>query len=911
MIKYILVVNINKIQKYLKDNDLLNSQWTFNPCEDKNPKPNLRYGSWQNKHTKDINLFTLPQLSFRGLIDNDNLVCFDIDSKNKNGFDGSKRKRIEYVLNDLSKRINKIFCETSTSGEAYHLFALLTDEQLKCGKETIFKKVISHEIANKLEFFNGVKKHVVTYPSKGCKLIGNSKSLNQLDYLSDEEYEILLSGINKIKSICGDCKERNKTIYRNNKKSSLTIKTDDELNAMIKNSYNNVVKIINNIINEMDEDKKTDFIKKLLEKLNIEYYDNSYRINIYSLLYDDGSNPDSYIFYNKNKKTNFIYYDFHNNNSYNLINVLYFIYADKLLSAIENILSIKLKIFKRDYKIIEVNTQKELEEELNKAINSNEFKKIMVVASTGFGKTTTIKKLSNKHKIVMFEPLFVQVNQEYKNNKDFNMGFLAEDIKTAKEYHKLIFSTFDQYKFNRWLSNNRIVVIDECHSLCSDSYRNTVITSLYNGVKNNKCVFMTATDDFVYIPDIDLKIIAKGRKINKKFMFDLRKSKILDKIISNIIEYESSNHWVYIDNKNSLELIFLKLKDKGFNDVELITSEDDLGVNYICNNSKLNSKIILSTRKLSAGFHLFNDEKWFIHTTVNDVNVLNQLINRFRLDNDVILYIYSSYNSRKRLDLDWIYAKVKKESEEFYLNSKSTFDSIPYSNENTYYGEWNNRYSKFDLFVSQYVYKKYMYEYGRNIAFIKQSLLNHNWEYCGVVDYNKKVTEIIEEYDVCEDKSASEIYYELISKDYKEITKILNKMEKKISARTLKKILLYKILKMVKVIKKFDLEAELEDFGVEERLNDNKLNIIWREINRLVDIKVVKCKDENIIMDLKRLEAVINKLKLEYITTDDKKILKDELLLKSKQLSALLQELGYIEKVVKVEGKSKRVMIKQ
>lgn len=225
MIKYILVVNINKIQKYLKDNDLLNSQWTFNPCEDKNPKPNLRYGSWQNKHTKDINLFTLPQLSFRGLIDNDNLVCFDIDSKNKNGFDGSKRKRIEYVLNDLSKRINKIFCETSTSGEAYHLFALLTDEQLKCGKETIFKKVISHEIANKLEFFNGVKKHVVTYPSKGCKLIGNSKSLNQLDYLSDEEYEILLSGINKIKSICGDCKERNKTIYRNNKKSSLTIKT--------------------------------------------------------------------------------------------------------------------------------------------------------------------------------------------------------------------------------------------------------------------------------------------------------------------------------------------------------------------------------------------------------------------------------------------------------------------------------------------------------------------------------------------------------------------------------------------------------------------------------------------------------------------------------------------------------------
>jgi len=575
------------------------------------------------------------------------IACLDIDLKDESITYDNKLK-VNKLLNEV-KRYDGIYLERTRSG-GFHLFFKIKNEDLNRIHDTY--TIDDVYVANHIELYPSKKRAsrlVLIAPSyaEGGSYINIVGDLSDLEYISIKNLHYI---INEFNNILGKRKlVKTKTFVGSNKNIELNVdlkynEFKDNLNDDLKYKLLELERVI----------KSGEYITKLLSALDISFKDMGNKINIYSIITNDGNNLDAYIF-----KQNLVYHDFHNNKSYKFIYLLYILYKDKIDKILDNIST--------DNDCNNNDNNNDIIHNKNNVISFNSFYeldsnilngKVLLKAQTGSGKTRFIKELAytGNDKIIMLEPLTTQVLQEEKVGLKYVSCF-CEGSKSGyiTDKTKLIFATYDKLPTILNLVNidEWKLVIDEAHELiCAISYRKRqieLIWSIING--REQTLLMTATDELLYLSDyVDktYKLVSKN-KTNRYFRI-IDGNKVVNKIVSNVIQnYDDDvTQFVYIDSKSKLDTIYNTLLDNGirFEDVVVITSDNKtINANDIINDMDVKRKIYLTTRVLSAGFHILSGGCFIYHIIPSDINILLQEINRVREYKGNIVYvnIYNSY----------------------------------------------------------------------------------------------------------------------------------------------------------------------------------------------------------------------------------------------------------------------------
>lgn len=448
--------------------------------------------------------------------------------------------------------------------------------------------------------------------------------------------------------------------------------------------------------------------------------------------------------------------------------------------------------------------------------------KALLIAQTGSGKTRFIKEqvLKRRKKVIMLEPLSVQVAQEeqaYRRERwPVKAAFLYMDSETKDlKNANLIFATYDQIEKIQEKVNmdEYILVIDEAHELIlALRYRYKALKQLWNVLKRRKqYLLMTATNYNLYLERfVDHVYKLKCRKKqNRYYTFaESKKSKPIETLVTNVIEIyksEISKPKSEILNTNTKQLIYIDSKDKLFklrktliehgintNDITIITSDNKDNARTIIEEYKLEKKITLTTRVLSAGFHLFNEGTIYYHMIPSEPNIMIQELNRVReysdvkqLNNTVYAIIYvKPYKKQRKITINhWI--RDYKSLTNFEYNAKQLLDkykkqrkTISHLTDRAYYNLLFN-----DAWKHLIIHDKYNRYYVNSKELLSEILNNEGFQY---IDLNSiglqevAHTELIDEETVTEEELIDMFndYRKMIeSMEYKEAKEQLDKLK--------------------------------------------------------------------------------------------------------------------------------------
>lgn len=713
------------------------------------------------------------------------LCCLDIDIKPEKFTEDTIKKTKDLIINFTLKNKN-IYLEQTQSG-SFHLFFKLRKKELVYLHQLY--SADDRHVAKEVELFPNIHsstRQIVIAPSRGEKGIYKSLvgDITNCDYIDINKIEELILSLRKI---LGIHEVKQKKIKRNGKVIEINI--DKEYNKFTKKLTEDEKQLLSNLKEVILEYNLLEYFLKFLQ---IDYTEKEKTFNLYSVITEDGQNPDAYVF-----KDTLVYYDFHNNKGYNFIYLAYMLYKNKVIEfynqckKIENDLEDNYTTIDNT---IEIDSINEIKDKLLEG-------KKCLIAQTGAGKSKTIKELAQQgNKIIMLEPLTIQVLQEDKLNQNFVACFCEGAVNTKITPNTtLIVCTYDKFKdvikevnLDEWK-----IVIDEAHELiCALSYRKLVIEFIWEILeKRHQYLLMTATNYLLFLNDyVDVCYKVKPKEKKNRSFYHIKTNNILKQIVENVLLNYNNNvtQFVYIDNRNDLRKIFNTLLENGvdFNDISIINADNKIyDAKDIINEMKTKKKIYLSTRVLSAGFHIITNEKYLYHIVPNDINVLIQETNRVRENNnnEVILFIY--HNRRKKheninFNFEWrqsyhrktkFIEKIKKKLDEYKeIRKKEYLD-----------GNWNlyNATQK-EYWIRYLVYKQLIIKASKNINYITQALKNEGFKECDIINMESYKSLIAVDTSTEYDELFEEFLYndakisENDNKVKKEIFYIVNKIKK-------------------------------------------------------------------------------------------------------------------------------------
>lgn len=426
------------------------------------------------------------------------------------------------------------------------------------------------------------------------------------------------------------------------------------------------------------------WIEKLLSYLGIDYKygKNGTRLDLWSLFFDDGKNPDCSIYINEGY--NAVMVDFHDPNMrFIALAGLWMIkeFRDKIIeflklhninpkpSTYRTVREIMNELLDRE--TIKIEAEGYLPKEaIIKAyqLSIEQGVPVFLKADTGRGKTYTltrntreIKEVFKKHAIAVAFPYKIQVLQ-------VGAGLHADGVVVPMYYedgkkldkntiHYLTIGTYDQvenmlndlcydtYKGEKIQVANEediLLAIDEAHDLViQKEFRKRAITGVKKCIdRAGGCVLLTATPELINLNNYP--VIEVEFKDEKK-LFERCSIHIAKNIIGEFCEYILlmfrqgwiKNAVVLVDNKKMIENIKYTLELYGFNKPIYVITRETVGIDkaskMIINEEKVPEEgLILATRVISEGVNIKNhvDLVWALYC--KSATTIRQFIARCR-----------------------------------------------------------------------------------------------------------------------------------------------------------------------------------------------------------------------------------------------------------------------------------------
>ena len=444
----------------------------------------------------------------------------------------------------------------------------------------------------------------------------------------------------------------------------------------------------------------------------------------------------------------------------------------------------------------------------------------------------------------MLEPLTVQVLQEDKNIEPYIACFCeGSKHKEIRNNTNLIFCTYDKLKevielinLNEWK-----LVIDEAHELiCALSYRRRALNFIWNTIKDREqYLLMTATNNLLFLEDyVDETYKIKPRKKKNRYFFNIKTNKIINQIVDNVMNLYPTNvvQFVYIDSKKNLKKIYNNLLDLGvkFEDIAVINSTNKIiDAKDIIEEMKTTKKIYLTTRVLSAGFHIMSEETFIYHIVPNDINVMIQETNRVRekFDNTVLLYIYHNMKKKEiNVDYDKEWNKLYQIKKQFIDKINEKLDNIDKNSEKEYLeSNWNLLHAtKHEYWIRYLVYNQLCPIASKDINYITKILLNEGFEDASTkvisTDLCLEELEIITDYD--------KIFDEFMNDELKLNQSENNKM----------KVEIYYITRKIKEYKEVFNEDDINNYKI--KIKEGKITSVKSSITQKINLYAIENVDK-------------------------------------------------------------------
>jgi len=627
-------------------------------------------------------------------------IAFDFDVEEwKTDKMPTKEEVEEKLIEYLSKFVEKGIYPHKVAFTGGGLRFILYPERPILEAELTILKMIAEELGADIAIYDlaRVDRLIGTYNYK--EKYGSPRPCVTIAWLKDgEEFNKLITPIILYEKmgIINDYKEFEALF--NEKREELDNKGLNNINTTIKRLLKKP-DVNKTILNDIDEKtykwlcvvqaKLTEklgkrWIEKLLSFLGIDYKlgRNGDRLDLWSLFFDDGKNPDCSIYINEGY--NSVMVDFHDPDMrFIALAGLWMIkeFRDKIIeflklyninpksSTYRTVREIMNELLDRE--TIKIEAEGYLPKEaIIKAyqLSIEQSVPVFLKADTGRGKTYTltrnareIKDVFKKHAIAVAFPYKIQVLQ-------VGAGLHADGVVVPMYYedgeklnkntiHYLTIGTYDQvenmindlcydtYKGEEiQVANeeNILLAIDEAHDLViQKEFRKRAITGVKKCIdRAGGCVLLTATPELINLNNYP--VIEVEFKDEKK-LFEKCSIHIAKNIIGEFCEYILlmfrqgwiKNAVVLVDNKKMIENIKYTLELYGFKKPIYVITRETVGIDkaskMIINDEKVPEEgLVLATRVISEGVNIKNhvDLVWALYC--KSATTIRQFIARCR-----------------------------------------------------------------------------------------------------------------------------------------------------------------------------------------------------------------------------------------------------------------------------------------
>lgn len=689
-------------------------------------------------------------------------VTIDIDCKN---LTETEREAIERYINHLiGQNINGICIDKTVNG-GYHIMFKATKEdreKIKNKKYLLSKSKITYGV----EYYtDDITRLVVLYPSKVKDENGEIKqyerlygSFDSIDYIPYDVFESIVLTLRDI--------VKTRRVIDPGTGIKLYVVWDENSNKWkveypYDKSLRSKLHYLNNVIL-----KNPDYLKIVLQLCNIDYKEENGKLRIPSIV---NANYNATVYTN-----NAVYQDplqFRSPVSY----VLYAINPKVMqnLLDVNHVDTSSLKNIDKFMLIDDIN--------INISVGKN-----LLIAQTGSGKTCFIKEQAKRHKIVLAVPYAVQVAQEEEAYRRvvsrlhscgvnvglefklkrlglYKMAFLWAGAEyTDYNGANLIITTYEQLpKVSHLIeSGEYILVVDEAHELILSADYRGVIDFIWKLLRKlDRYTLMTATNYFLYLEDFvdNVYKLRVHPKKNRYFTF-VSSDTILSNILHIYKNYKDVVQLVYIDNKDKLMEFKQILVKNGINesDIVIVTADNKCGAESIIRHSVTSHKVYLTTRVLSAGFHIFEEKTFVYHILPSEPNIMIQELNRVRerkgnieLNNTVYALVYVPKKA-KNMKVTTIEEKWRRDYQmlkHFIEVAKRLMNKYLNVNEKVRTLDINTKWYKMvfnDVYAVKYLHDRYNSIIIQNKPILRQILLNEGFteQLCPYLPDNKVTADI-------------------------------------------------------------------------------------------------------------------------------------------------------------------------
>ena len=671
-------------------------------------------------------------------------VTIDIDCKN---LTETEREAIErYISHLIGQNINGICIDKTVNG-GYHIMFKATKEdreKIKDKKYLLSKSKITYGI----EYYtDDITRLVVLYPSEVKdengeirqyeRLYGSFDNIDYIPYGVFESIVLTLRNIVKTRRVINpDSGIKLYVVWdENSNKWKIEFPYDKSLRSKLHYLNNAIL-------------KNPDYLKIVLQLCDIDYKEEENGIlRIPSIV---SANYNAVVYTN-----NAVYQDplqFRCPISY----ILYAIIPE----VIQNLLDINYvdaSGLKNIDKLTLINDIR-----INISVGKN-----LLIAQTGSGKTRFIKEQAKRHKIVLAVPYAVQVAQEeeayrriverippYIDDIEFElrrlglykMAFLWAGAEyTDYSGANLIITTYEQLPKVSHLveSGEYILVIDEAHELILSTDYRDVVDFIWKLLRRlDRYTLMTATNYFLYLEDFvdNVYKLRVHPKKNRHFTF-VSSDTILSNVLHIYKNYKDVVQLVYIDNKDKLMEFKQILVKNGINesDIVIVTADNKSGAESIIRHSVTSHKVYLTTRVLSAGFHIFEEKTFVYHILPSEPNIMIQELNRVRerkghieLNNTVyaLIYVPKKAKNMKATTIEEKWRRDCRALKHFIGAAKRLMNKYLNVNKEVQTLDINTKWYKMvfnDVYALKYLHDKYNSVIVQNRLVLRQILLNEGF----------------------------------------------------------------------------------------------------------------------------------------------------------------------------------------
>lgn len=352
----------------------------------------------------------------------------------------------------------------------------------------------------------------------------------------------------------------------------------------------------------------------------------------------------------------------------------------------------------------------DIQDQIEHLIEQNEYR-CEIIAPTGTGKTVLINGSTEKSDIFEQTNETTGIAEKYNavvvvpynmtNGLYNNLTCISSDNgMTKKENEKLIkkgnplVMVFDQFMIYSDLLVDRIIILDEAHTIFTDkTYRQSVVKFADFVVKNNmKIIAFTATPEveaeILNIPKFEISAYKKSIKTTLvKFKSDENTTpNIFNFEIKLIDSLKEDAKMIFFDNKNSRNLEDYIKHTRSENDITVVRAEtkNDDKVIRLRENEIIETPFLVSTKAGFQGLNYKNEEKIVAVISFEEMSSYKsdifQSIGRFRKATDInaiVLYSEKDVKSvQEKIDLTEAKNKVYEDidAENFNTVDQSVLD---------------------------------------------------------------------------------------------------------------------------------------------------------------------------------------------------------------------------------------------